>query len=441
MIKFLFGKQWLLFLLLLLPALCSAQTVERFPKPDFQSDYIRPDLTTPFPRTEVQEIADIVVLIVVLSLASYFALRLRSRKAIFVLMIFSTAYFGFYREGCVCAVGAIQNVGYALFHPGYAIPVSVVLFFTIPLLSTLFFGRTFCAAVCPLGTIQDLVVVKPAKIPVWLSHSLSFLPYIYLGLAVLLATTGAGFIICQYDPFIGFYRFSASFHMVLLGLSFLALGTVVARPYCRFLCPYGVLLDWMSRISRTHATITPDVCSECRLCEDSCPFAAILLPDDGQVAPQKIGEVKRLAAFIVLLPLLTAGSGWIGSRLGDPLAGQHATVALAREIRTENAGLRTETTENTRTFRASGKPDSVLFREAETLERQFTTGGWILGAFLGLVFGVKLIQLTLRRKQTGYQIDRGLCLSCARCFAYCPYERVRRGEITLEEVPEGLSID
>jgi hypothetical protein len=110
-------------------------------------------------------------------------------------------------------------------------------------------------------------------------------------------------------------------------------------------------------------------------------------------------------------------------------------VALAREIRAENTGLRTETTEKTRTFRASGKSDSRLFHEAEALQAQFSTGGWVFGAFMGLIFSAKLIQLTLRRRRTGYQIDKGLCQSCARCFAYCPYERVRRGEITLEEVP------
>ena len=433
--RYQFVKRFVLLLILIAPAVCVGQTVERFPKPDFQTDYTRPDLTTPAPRAETREIIDIVVLIVALSLASYFALRLRSRKAMFVLMIFSMVYFGFYREGCVCSVGSIQNISYALFHPGYAIPVSVILFFTIPLLFTLFFGRTFCAAVCPLGVIQDVVVLKPARIPAWLSHSLSLLPHIYLALAVLFAATGAGYIICQYDPFVGFYRFSAPFHMVLLGLSLLVLGTVVARPYCRFLCPYGVLLDWMSRLSRTHATITPDECSECRLCEASCPFDAIHLPDEAQTTTHRTREVKRLATFLVLLPLLIVGNGWIGSRLGGPLAGQHASVALAREIRAENAGLRVETTENTRTFRAAGKPDSALFQEAEAIQEQFVTGGWILGAFLGLILGLKLIQLTLRRKQTGYEIDRGLCLSCARCFAYCPYELVRRGVITPEEVP------
>ena len=157
--------QSLLFLFLLLPALCPAQTEERFPKPDFQSGYTRPDLQTPPPRANTREIVDIAVLIAALSLASYLTLKVRSRRYVFVLMLFCMAYFGFYREGCVCSVGSIQNVAYALFNPGYAIPISVILFFALPLLFTLFFGRTFCAAVCPLGAIQDVVVLKPGSLP------------------------------------------------------------------------------------------------------------------------------------------------------------------------------------------------------------------------------------------------------------------------------------
>ena len=414
----------------------AAWALERFPPPDFETGYGFPEVQVPKARSLALEYLDVAVLLGGLALATYLVHKRRSRSGIVWLGVFAVAYFGFWREGCVCAIGSIQNVALALADRSYHVPWTVIVFFVAPLAFALFFGRTFCAAVCPHGALQDLVLVKPVRVPLWLEQALGVLAYVYLGAVVLCAATGSAFVLCQYDPFIGFYRFSASFHMVLLGLSFLVLGTVVARPYCRFLCPYGVLLDWMSRLSRTHAKITPDVCSECRLCEDSCPFDAIRLPDEGQSVPHRSGEVKRLAIFILLLPLLVAGSGWIGSRLGDPLAGQHATVALAREIRVENAGLRIETTENTRTFRASGKPDSQLFLEAEALQRQFAMGGWILGAFLGLVFGVKLIQLTLRRKQVGYQIDRGLCQSCARCFAHCPYELVRRGEITLEEVPE-----
>ena len=46
---------------------------------------------------------------VALALASWFALKLRSRKAMLGLSFCSMLYFGFYREGCICAIGAPQN--------------------------------------------------------------------------------------------------------------------------------------------------------------------------------------------------------------------------------------------------------------------------------------------------------------------------------------------
>lgn len=417
-----------------LPYFSLSQVAERFPKPDFQTDYQRPDLLTPEPRSQTLETIDIFVLILSLSLASYFALKQRSRRNIFLLMVFNLIYFGFYRKGCVCSIGAIQNVVYALFHSDYAIPLTVIVFFVLPLLFTLFYGRTFCAAVCPLGAIQDAVVLKPTKVPGWLNQSLSIIPYIYLGLAVLFATTGAGFIICQYDPFIGIFRFGTSFNMVIFGISMLILGTVIARPYCRFLCPYGVLLNWMSRLSRRHVSITPDECNNCRLCEDSCPFGAIKKPTEIQHPENREGEIKRLALLLVLLPVIVVGSGWVGSRLYRPLSRQHFTVSLAEEIQLENSGERTETTEITRTFRATGKPVETLFSEARVIQNKFKTGGWILGGFLGFVFCVKMITLSIRRRRSEYSIDTGTCLSCARCFSYCPYEQVRLGLISPEEI-------
>ena len=423
-------------LVLLCPLLVLSQVQERFPKPDFQSDYIQPDLLTPGPRAMALEYMDIFMLVAALSLATYFAHKQRSRRNIFLLMVFALAYFGFYRKGCVCSVGAIQNVGLALFNPAYVIPVSVIVFFVLPLVFALFYGRTFCAAVCPLGVIQDAVVLKPTNVPEWLASLLGVFPYIYLGLAVLFAATGAGFIICQYDPFIGFFRFGADFNMVIFGFSMLLLGTVVARPYCRFLCPYGVLLNWMSRLSWRHVKITPDECNNCRLCEESCPFGAIKKADDETLPISRESDVKRLAAIFVLLPVVVFGSGWIGSRLDISLSHLHPTVSLAEEVLLENSGKRTEMTDATKAFRASGKPSEELFTEARSIQNQFHKGGWILGGFTGLILCLKLIGLFIRRRQLEYDVDKGMCLSCGRCFAYCPYEQVRLGLMTPEELKE-----
>jgi ferredoxin len=351
-------------------------------------------------------------------------------------MVFSLVYFGFFRKGCVCSVGAVQNVVYALFNPAYIIPIGVVLFFVLPLIVTLFYGRTFCGAVCPLGAIQDAVVLKHVAVPGWLGMTLGIFPYIYLGLAVLYAATGAGFVICQYDPFIGFFRFGADFDMVILGVSMLLLGTVVARPYCRFLCPYGVLLSWMSRLSKRHVRITPDECNNCRLCEDSCPFGAITIPDADERPGDTSADIRRFAVILLLLPLVLFGSGWAGSRLNIPLSRLHPSVSLAEEILLENSGGRAEMTDETKAFRASGKPEEELFSEAAAVRRRFRTGGWFFGGFLGLVVSLKIAGLLIRRRRVEYDIDKGACLSCGRCFAYCPYEQVRLGLMTPEELKE-----
>ncbi|KKL14666.1 hypothetical protein LCGC14_2513390, partial [marine sediment metagenome] len=135
--------------------------IERFSPPDFESAHQLPQPTTPEPRENVLEYLDVAVLFLALLLSSYLVLKKRSRKLIFVLMIFSIAYFGFWREGCICPIGAIQNAVLTIFDADYAASITVILFLLLPLAFTLFFGRMFCAGVCPLGAIQDVFLLKP----------------------------------------------------------------------------------------------------------------------------------------------------------------------------------------------------------------------------------------------------------------------------------------
>ena len=207
---------------------------QRFPKPEFGTGYHQPTPVTPEPRALALEYTDVVVLMIVLSLASWLAVWKRSRRGMLWLSVFTLLYFGFYRDGCICSIGSIQNVVLTIFDPGYAISITTLLFFLLPLVFTLYFGRTFCAGACPLGAIQDLIIIKPIPVAQWLRKILGLIPYLYLSLAVLFAATGTDFIICRYDPFVGIFRMDAAFHMVVLGIAFLLMGMFVARPYCRF---------------------------------------------------------------------------------------------------------------------------------------------------------------------------------------------------------------
>jgi NosR/NirI family nitrous oxide reductase transcriptional regulator len=223
----------LVILLLFVFTLSSGITQNRFPKPEFESDYQQPRTTTPDPRAQIFDTMDVVVLLLMLTGATYFALRQRSRRTLFIMAIAAVLYFGFWRKGCVCSVGSLQNMALAVFNPDYAIPVPVILFFLLPLIFTLFYGRTFCASVCPLGAVQELVLIRPVRVPRVLQKWLGMIPYIYLGFAVLFASTGAAFIICRFDPFVAFFRMSGPFYMLILGFFFLVTGTVVGRPYCQ----------------------------------------------------------------------------------------------------------------------------------------------------------------------------------------------------------------
>lgn len=400
--------------------------VERFPPPDFvETDHVIPSPTSPGPRQDIYEYIDAAVLLAALGLASYLVLKKRSRRAIFALTVFSLLYFGFWRKGCVCSIGAIQNIVFSIFDRDYAVPIVVVVFFLLPLVFTLFFGRAFCAAVCPLGAIQDMVLSRPVSLPSWAESGLRLLAYVYLAAAVLFAATGSAFVICRYDPFVSIFRLSGSLNILILGGCLLLIGVFIGRPYCRFLCPYGVILRQLSRLSKWRVTITPDECIRCRLCEDSCPFGAIRKPTAQWPAQEYHVAKKRLAFLLLLLPVLVFLGGWAGSSLKGVTSRAHETVRLAEQIYMEETGKTEEITNAGTAFRATGQEIKKLYEQASNIRARFELGGWILGGFIGLVIGLKLIGLSIWRQRTDYEADRASCLACGRCFNYCPMEHVR----------------
>jgi ferredoxin len=412
----------ILFLVPLLMALSDIQAQQRFPKPEFQTKYTQPSPTTPEPRGVGMEFMDVMVLLVVLSLTSWFAIKKRSRNGILLLTVFSAVYFGFYRQGCICSVGSIQNVALAFADPKYVISLYALLFFLLPLVFSLFFGRVFCGAACPLGAIQDLLIYKPITISPWLRKTLGFIPYLYLGLAVLYAATGTEFIICRYDPFIGIYRMNGPHLMVYLGIAFLLAGLFIARPYCRFFCPYGAILNVFSRFSRRHLSVFPTKCIMCKLCTTACPFEAIDFPDDGKTRPEPKASSRKFLLYLALIPVLMAAGVAIGSKSYVFLSKAHPDVYLA-ELLISHPEMKADTKNiDIQTFLASGKTLESLVADAQVIRDKFYAGSMALGAFLGLVIGLMAMNQVIYRRREDYQANKGNCVSCGRCLDYCPVQ-------------------
>jgi hypothetical protein len=276
---------FLLFLLFSLVEGAGAQSVqysrpvESAPQEDsIGGQYKTPSVQKPRPRDYWLQVADFALLAAAMGAAVWIVVKRRSRRWLVALSLGSLAYFGFYREGCICPIGSIQNVTVALVDPKYSIPILVTGTFFLPLIVALFYGRAFCGGACALGAIQEAVVLKPVKVPKWLDRPLGYLKYVYLGLSIFVAVKPAAardFLICRFDPFVGLFRFSGTWYMLVAGGAILAIGMFVGRPYCRYLCPYGGLLSWVTMLAKRGVTTTPGKELDCGLCSDACPFGAI----------------------------------------------------------------------------------------------------------------------------------------------------------------------
>lgn len=405
-----------------------------FPRPKFTVPYEFPRLIAPPVKSAAWSYIDTAALVLAMSVGAYLVLKRRSRRGVFVLVALSLLYFGFYRKGCVCAIGSIQNVAMSIGPNGYALPWVVAAFFALPLIFTLFFGRVFCGTTCPLGAIQDVVLWKAVRVPGWLEKGLGLFPFMYLGLAVVAAYLGADYLICRYDPFVGFFRLSGPPHMLFLGGVLLAMCVFVGRTYCRFICPYGAILRLLSPLSRHRVTITPKECVDCRLCEQGCPFGAIRHPTP--VAPSKNKERDRtiLLASIVAMPALVALFALLGRLAGPTLSGLDFNVKLAGLVAMEQRDGNLRQGDETKKFWDSGASPEELAIKAQDIRRRFTVGSMVFGAWVGAVIGMSFLTASIRRFRSGYTADAGTCVACARCYQTCPVEHARRTGRDVNEI-------
>ena len=394
---------------------------QRFPRPEFESGYTYPTNQLLNQRGPLWEYMDVIVLVAALITSSWMALKRRSRQGIIWISVFSLAYFGFYRQGCICAVGSVQNVALALFNDNYSMPLSALLFFMIPLIFALLSGRVFCASVCPLGAIQELTGFKQVKMPKTIEKILTSIPFIYLGLALLFAATGSQFIVCRYDPFVGIFRLDAPYTMIIFGALLLIIGIFVNRPYCRYLCPYGVLQNIFSRFALKHLTISPAECRNCRLCESGCPYDVILPTDPVAMEEEKPGSSwKGSFIYILIIPLMAAAGAVTLYNLAPSLSVVNKNVSLAREIRLEKEKGIKAVSKDAVAYMESGKSEIELYKEEEFIISRFRKGAPWVGIFLGLSLGIGLFSVTVRTRRTEYKPDQGRCFSCGKCLKFCP---------------------
>jgi len=253
------------------------------------------------------------------------------------------------------------------------------------------------------------------------------MPFAFLGVCIWFAVSGLGFLTCKYDPFVALFRFSGPIDKVIIGFFVLFSGIFVARPYCRYGCPYSVLLSAASLLSWKKVQVYSDNCIKCNLCLPSCPVDAIE-PGKDSLSPNIFPEERdkatnRLKWLVTLSPFFIAIGIFSGIQLGEKVALTHNLVKLQQNVKMN----RTQEDDVIAFYVNDGNVKHLNQRAAEKTSMIIKHGG-VFGAYMSLVFIGAIFMATRRKTNINHEVQAWNCVSCGRCYSWCPRNRIKNHE-------------
>ena len=158
----------------------------------------------------------------------------------------------------------------------------VLILLIVLLVITLIFGRIYCSVLCPLGILQELLMLMLTPIKKLIKRNEPFIQKHYKFSYMLAAVCfggllgGTAVIIRHFDPY---SVFGNAMSFGIYGILFISLLAVLVffknRFFCSNICPIGALLGWISRCSMFKIRINPDICVRCAKCAQNCPMGCI----------------------------------------------------------------------------------------------------------------------------------------------------------------------
>lgn len=144
----------------------------------------------------------------------------------------------------------------------------VVLVTSLVILSSLVVGRVFCGYVCPPGALQELAYLAPIK-KVKVPSSITVKVRLVVFIAMVVLAVMFSFNLTKVLGLPDLFQLVVGPGLVIF-LVIIVASTVVYRPFCRFVCPFGALsslLSWRSMF----AVRRNSNCVNCGRCEKVCP--------------------------------------------------------------------------------------------------------------------------------------------------------------------------
>lgn len=199
----------------------------------------------------------------------------RNLRAVFLLV--SLVLLGFYKGGCPCPIMSLQHIVLAVFGEPANWKGMVWFLGLIPI--TYLFGKVWCGWICHLGALQEFIFL-PGKIKVLQTAKAQKIMRIIrivllVALLVQLAITKTN-LFKTIDPFKVAFNFRSSnlIGWILLGLTLVS-SVFIYRPFCKTICPIGLILGWVAKIPGAAILAPQKTCVSCANCNTSCSINAI----------------------------------------------------------------------------------------------------------------------------------------------------------------------
>jgi NosR/NirI family nitrous oxide reductase transcriptional regulator len=173
---------------------------------------------------------------------------------------------------------------------------------------------------------------------------------------------------------------------------------------------------WKIRLSRK-------ACINCELCHNSCPVDAIRSPYANKVKESRKEGVRRLLGYLVVLPLMIAAGAFLMRSASSDLSRANKDVRLYDMVERHEANPEEELSLELEAFYGQGRTLEELTSAYEAKLDEFRFYSTIAGGLIGLVIGLALIRLSVKRTRKQYEINHAACVACALCFSYCPQNK------------------
>jgi ferredoxin len=142
--------------------------------------------------------------------------------------------------------------------------------------------KLICGWGCPVGTLQELLYrlpvlnkIKKKRVPFWFSNSVrvAFFGFFLILVFGLISGVQDQSLYRYFNPFRLFewnFNVTAPIFVVLI----FGLSLIQYRPYCMFVCPFG-LFSWLIQdLSIFKFRVNKDTCLDCGKCGRACPTRA-----------------------------------------------------------------------------------------------------------------------------------------------------------------------